>query len=135
MERSGGDALLGSTALFGSVDCHIQMRKRDNGRTVSTTQRYGEDIPETVIHLDKETGVVTAQGDLQSFVLEKAKFETLNAISDSEEKCEQQIKERIEGFSQGVISKALRELVEEKKLNRKGEGKKGNPFLYTKIHF
>ncbi len=132
MDRSGGDALLGSTALFGSVDCHIQMRKRDNGRTVSTTQRYGEDIPETVIELDKETGIVTAQGDLQSFVLKRAKVEILKAIGDGEERNEQQIKEFIEGFSQGVISKALRELVDEKELNRKGEGKKGNPFLYSK---
>lgn len=131
-ERSGGDALLSSTALFGSVDCHIQMRKRDTGRTVSTTQRYGEDIPETVIELEKETGIVTAQGDLQSFVLKRAKGEILKAIGNEEERNEQQIKEFIEGFSQGVISKALRELVDEKELNRKGEGKKGNPFLYSK---
>lgn len=32
-EREGGDALLGSTALFGAVDCHLQLRKRNNGRT------------------------------------------------------------------------------------------------------
>lgn len=134
MERSGGDALLGSTALFGSVDCHIQMRKRDNGRTVSTTQRYGEDIPETVIELDKETGIVTAQGDLQSLVLQKVKSAIVKAVSDGEERSEEQIKESIEGFSQGVISKAIRELVEENTLNRTGEGRKGNPFLYSKIH-
>ena len=36
-DREGGDALLGSTALFGAVDCHLQLRKRNNGRTVSTT--------------------------------------------------------------------------------------------------
>ena len=40
-DREGGDAILGSTALYGAVDCHIQMRKKGNHRTVSTTQRYG----------------------------------------------------------------------------------------------
>jgi hypothetical protein len=132
MERSGGDALLGSTAIFGAVDCHIQLKKRDKSRTISTTQRYGEDIPETVIELDKETGVITGQGDFQSFMLWKAKDAILRNLTNSEEITELQIKERVEGFSQGVISKALRELVEGKKLNRQGEGKKGKPYTYTK---
>lgn len=133
MERSGGDALLGSTALFGAVDCHIQLKKRDKGRTVSTTQRYGEDLPETVIELDKETGIITPQGDLQSFMLKQAKTAILNVFKANEELSESQIKERIEGFSQGDISKALRQLFDEKLINRKGEGKKGKPFLYSKI--
>jgi 5S rRNA maturation endonuclease (ribonuclease M5) len=133
MERSGGDAMLGSTALFGAVDCHIQMRKRDNGRTIATSQRYADDLPETVIELDKETGIVTAQGDFQSYILKKVKTEILKVVGDGEEQTEQQIKGRIEGFSQGVISKAIRELFDEKQLNRKGEGKKGNPFIYSKI--
>lgn len=132
MERSGGDALLGSTALFGAVDCHIQLKKRETGRTISTTQRYGEDLPETVIELDKETGIITAQGDFQSYMLEKAKESILIVFKDGKELNEQQIKERIEGFSQGVISKALRELFNDQKLNRKGEGKRGNPYLYSK---
>lgn len=132
MERSGGDALLGSTAIFGAVDCHIQLRKRDKGRTVSTTQRYGEDMPETVIELDKETGTISGQGDFQSFILWKAKDEILRIIGDAEESTEPQIKERVEGFSQGVISKALRELMKDEKLIRKGEGKRGKPFVYSK---
>ncbi len=132
MERSGGDALLGSTAIFGAVDCHIQLKKRDKGRTISTTQRYGEDIPETVVELDKDTGVISGKGDFQSFILWKAKDEIIRVIGDSEELTEAQIKGRIEGYSQGMISKAVRELVEGEKLNRKGEGKKGNAFIYSK---
>jgi hypothetical protein len=131
MERSGGDALLGSTAIFGAVDCHIQLKKRDKSRTISTTQRYGEDIPETGTELDKETGIINGQGDFQSFVLWQAKDEIMRIIKSSEELSESQIKELIEGFSQGVVSKALRELVEQRRLDRKGEGKKGKPFIYS----
>src|SRR4051812_40901793 len=39
-ERTGGDALLGSTALFGAVDTLVLMKRRDNIRTVETFQRY-----------------------------------------------------------------------------------------------
>jgi hypothetical protein len=132
LDRAGGDALLGSTAIFGAVDCHIQLRKRNEGRTVSTTQRYGEDLAETVVELDKTTGIITAQGDLQSFILKQAGDEIMTAIRTGEVLTERQIKERIEGFSQGVISRALREMVERHDLQRDGEGKKGNPFTYSK---
>ena len=132
MDRSGGDALLGSTAIFGAVDCHIQLRKRENRRTIITTQRYGEDLAETVIELDKETGHISNQGDLQSFTLAEARAEIVSVCSGEESLTEKQIKERIEGYSQGVISKALREAVDRCELIRDGEGKKNNPYQYSK---
>ena len=131
-ERDGGDALLGSTALFGSVDCHLQMKKRERGRTILTTQRYGEDLPETVIDLDKETGVVTAQGDLQAVTLEDKKREVLAVFETSGEALtEGDIKERIGANSKGIVSKAIRELLAINRLTRSGDGKKGNPYLYS----
>lgn len=129
-ERAGGDALLGSTALFGSVDCHIQMRKRERGRTILTTNRYGEDLPETVIELDKETGIITAQGDLQAVVLTETKDAILEKLSDTEELTEADIKERV--GTKGIVSQAIRELLDERKLFRYGEGKRGNPYVYRK---
>lgn len=131
-DREGGDALLGSTALFGAVDCHLQLRKRNNGRTLSTTQRYGIDLPETVIDLDKETGVISDKGDLQTFVLQEKKNEIFNSITGNEKVTEAEIKDRVGGNSKGIISKALRLLCDEKLLDREGEGKKNSPFLYFK---
>jgi AAA domain-containing protein/primase-like protein len=130
-ERDGGDALLGSTALFGSVDCHIQMKKRERGRTISTTQRYGEDMPETVVELEAETGLVKAQGDLQTVLQADKKAQILTSLSETEELTESDLKERV-GGTQGLVSKAIRALVEESKLTRSGEGKKGNPYTYRK---
>jgi AAA domain len=132
MDRSGGEALLGSTAIFGAVDCHIQLRKREQGRTISTIQRYGEDLLETVVVLDKEKGTVVGQGDLQSFVLSKAKQQVIESFQDDEQLTESQIKERVEGINQGTISKALRKAMEDNLLSRTGGGKKNNPFLYSK---
>jgi Mrp family chromosome partitioning ATPase len=130
-ERDGGDALLGSTALFGSVDCHIQMKKRERGRTISTTQRYGEDMPETVVELEAQTGLVIAQGDLQTVLQADKKAQILTALGETEELTESDLKERV-GGTQGLVSKAIRALVEELKLARSGAGKKGNPYTYRK---
>jgi hypothetical protein len=131
-EREGGDAILGSQALFGAVDCHIQLRKRNAGRTVSSIQRYGLDLPETIIQLDTQTGNITEQGDLQAFVLREKQTEILDSIADSEQLTEDEIKERIGGSSKGIISKAIRVLLENGKLFRSGNGKKGSPFTYSK---
>src|SRR5687767_13712750 len=50
--HGGDDSVLGSTALFGSVETLIQMTKRETGRTIQSTNRYGVDLPETLICLD-----------------------------------------------------------------------------------
>ncbi len=130
MDRTGGDALLGSTALFGSVDCHIQMRKKDGRRTLMTTQRYGEDMPETVVELDNDTGIIRGMGDLSHLTRAKAKSAILEVFSPDEKLEEKVIKERIEGFNHGILAKALRELVDEAKIGREGEGKRGKPYVY-----
>jgi hypothetical protein len=126
--REGGDSVLGSTALFGAVDCLIQMKKRERGRTITTTNRYGEDLPETVIELDRSTGIITAQGDLQSIALRDKQQEVLEAIADGE-LTEAEIKERFTGSS-GLVSKAIRVLHEKGKLIRLGKGGRGNPYTY-----
>jgi hypothetical protein len=131
-QRDGGDALLGSTALFGAVDTLIQMKKRTLGRTIMSTQRYGEDIPETVIELDKETATITAEGDLESIVQKEKQDEILNCFGNGEELTEADIKERVGGSSKGQISKAIRVLESEGKLLRSGGGKKGNPYRFMK---
>jgi hypothetical protein len=131
-DRSGGDSLLGSTALFGAVDCLVQMRKRDGRRTIVSTQRYGVDLPETVIAMDAETGIVSEKGDLQTItVLEKQK-EILDSVDDMERITEGEIKERVTAGSKGIISKAIRALVEGQRMFRTGQGRKNSPYLYSK---
>ncbi len=53
--RDAGDAVMGSTGFFGAVDALLTMRKKEKVRTIESTQRYGEDLPETIVHLDPET--------------------------------------------------------------------------------
>jgi hypothetical protein len=106
------------------------MRRRDKLRTIETVQRYGEDMPETVVNLDSETGVVTPGGDMQTIMLEKRKSEVLESMGD-EFVSENEIKERVSG-NLGLTSKAVRALYEEGRMERIGTGKKGDPYLYRK---
>src|SRR5262249_56000344 len=54
-EREGGDSILGSTAIFAAVDTALMMKRSDRYRTVTSQQRYGDDLPETVLHFDPAT--------------------------------------------------------------------------------
>lgn len=132
-EREGGDSLLGSTAFFGIVDALLKMKRREFGRTLETVQRYGEDLPETICYLNKETGIVSPQGDVQSHKLEDRKKQVLESFSNDEELTENDLKERIGGEG-GLTAKAIRELYNEGKLTRTGEGKRGHPYLYGKTN-
>ena len=104
------------------------MRKRDNTRTIATTQRYGEDLPETVLDLDKETGLVVEQGDVNRFVIDLIKAEILSLMASGEKCQERQIKQSLSNRPNGMISKTLRELVDEGTLNRTGQGARGKPY-------
>lgn len=128
--RSGGDALLGSTAIFGAVDSHIQVKRKEGLRTVSSTQRYGVDLAETVFELDPDTGWISASGTVADVNLSKAQDAVLEVLSDGEELAASVIKDRITGLSNGVIAKALKVLEEAGKVGTMGEGKRGKPRVF-----
>jgi hypothetical protein len=134
-DRSGGDALLGSTALYGAVDCHIQMRQKDKRRTIASVQRYGTDLMETVIDLDSDTGVIIEKGDLLTITITEMRREIISQMADDEHLTEGEIKERVTGGSKGIVSKAIRRCVEAGELYRTGNGKRNAPFLYSKKPF
>lgn len=127
--REGGDAVLGSSAIFAAVDALLTMRKREKVRTIESTQRYGEDLPETIVHLDSLTGAVTAVGDMKDFTLSERKKLVLESIG-SEPLSEAAIKDAVGGTNKGLTSKALRALFDEGQVTRTGGGKRGDAFMY-----
>ncbi len=129
-ERTGGDALLGSTALFGAVDTLLMMKRRDQVRTIETMQRYGDDMEETVVYLDSETGIVTPGGDLATMLMEQAQAAVLAAMGN-DTLTEPDIRARV-GGNESTTGKALRALVDEGKVARTGKGKRGDPYQYRR---
>ena len=127
--REAGDAVMGSTGIFAAVDTLLTMRKREKVRTIESTQRYGEDLPETIVHLDPITGNVEAVGDMKTFALNERKAAVLEVIG-GDPITELAIKEQITGTNSGLTSQAIRALFDDGVLQRSGKGRKGDPFCY-----
>jgi hypothetical protein len=130
-DRTDGDEILGSTALLGAVDTGILLKKRQHGRTFSTIQRYGEDIPETVFMLGEDFSI-TGGGTLKE--AQKAEtWEKIRSLLKSQPGlAEKDILEHING-SRVDVSSALRWALNQEPslVERRGDGKKGNPFRYN----
>ncbi|MFC1929971.1 AAA family ATPase [Chloroflexota bacterium] len=130
-EREGGDGILGSTALFGSVDTALIMKRRESGRTLESIQRYGLDIPRTLLTFDPETGVIDTAGTVDELDMQRLSDEVLQTL-EAGELTEKEIRDAI-GGNKGLAGKALRKLLAENEVTREGSGRRGDPFKYTKI--
>ena len=124
-----GDGVLGSTALFGAVDCLIEYRKRSTGRTVKNIPRYGELLEETVIELDDSTGRIsggsTVEVERRRHIAKAVRDELANGGLP-----ESTLKDRVEG-NNNLIQSVLREMVSGDEIIRIGSGRKGDPFIYA----
>jgi AAA domain len=128
--REGGDSILGSTAIFGSVDCALIMKRTEAYRTVESIQRYGEDLPRIVLTFDVLTGLMSSGGTLEDAEIAECK-QVIIALLAGHEMTETEIKDGIADHNSGSVSKGIRLLYAEKKINRRGLGKKGEPFVYS----
>lgn len=132
-ERSAEDCILGSQAIFGSVDTLLIMKRHENYRTIQTIQRYGDDMEETILNFDKVTRNVTIGGTRQEQDVNMLKKAIIDFLSTQNEPItEAVINQGVEGTVK-FKCKALRELVAENKINREGKGSKGNPYKYSTI--
>jgi len=126
-DRQDGDDILGSTALLGGVDTSIHIKKRDQRRTFFTIQRYGEDMPETIIEL-KADGSLEALGSRQQVEIEETLPLILEAVKEGR-MTEKELYERVER-DKNKVAKGLRLLYERGNVTRAGSGKRGDPYTY-----
>jgi hypothetical protein len=133
-KKSGGtdgDAVLGSTGLFGAVDTLLEMRRRNDVRSLSTIQRYGEDLEPTIIALNPTTYRLSARGsavDADHKRVEAAMLEHVAATTEAETRNE--VFGAVEGRTTVKVA-VLKALVDSGKVIRTGGGKRSNPFRYS----
>ena len=127
-DRTDGDEILGSTALLGAVDTAIILKKRDQGRTISTVQRYGENMPETVILLGQDY-FLTIAGSLEAAKKQHIWLQIKPILEDHPGLIEQEIIEAASCRKVDTAS-ALRWAFHQKLVSREGAGKRGDPFKY-----
>lgn len=125
-----GDAVLGSTALFGAVDTLISLKRTANGsRVMSTHQRYGENMPETVLALDAETKRLSQSGeraDVDRMVIER---DILAALAESPGLDRDALLAEAGGRTE-TAKAALKALLKDGRLSRSGQGVRGDPHKY-----
>lgn len=129
--EEAGDAVLGSTAIFASVDTLLLIKRHEIYRTIQTVQRYGDDIPETTLVFDKESRTITLGGGKEEADLNGAKEAITDYLSKrAEPVTEASIGADVEGRT-ALKRKALRALVAEERIIRYGKGGRKDPFRYA----
>lgn len=128
----GGDSMLGSTAIFGSVDTAIILKRSEDKRTIETRQRYGTDTEPTVLLFDEKTRAMSLGGTKEQDDTQKISDEILNFLLDQTEPCvEKIVEDGIEGRT-GIKRKTLRDLFAKGMIQRIGAGKRNDPYLYSR---
>jgi hypothetical protein len=127
--REGADAILGSTAIFGSVDTAVMLKRGGEYRTIATVQRYGEDLPESVLSFDRDARTSGLAGTRAEAEESRVKDAILAAVAGKQPMSEEELLADVEART-GPKRKALRELVRDGRVSRTGSGKRSDAFHY-----
>jgi len=127
----GADTTLGSTAIFGSVDTAIILKRTESKRTIETQQRYGTDLEPTILIFDPETKMATLGGTKEEDDTNKIAMEILEFLKTMKEPVTEAVIDKEVDGRTVFKRKALRDLVASEQISRSGAGKKGDPYLYS----
>ncbi|MDB5038082.1 MAG: uncharacterized protein JWQ35_1610, partial [Bacteriovoracaceae bacterium] len=125
-----GDAILGSTAIFGTVDAGLFVKKSEKYRTLASVQRYGKNIPETVLVYDEVTRRFDegkSKSEVEFKELEKQIIDVL--FQASAPLSREALEDQVEGQT-GRKRNALKSLVFLGRIEKLGKGGKSDPFRY-----
>ncbi len=126
----GGDQILGSTAILASFDTALILNRTERYRTLSSIQRYGVDLQETVLNFDTETRTFSLGDSKTDAESTRVGDNILSFLALQKEPVrEDVINDEAEGKTT-FKRKALRELVQTGKILRFGKGGKKDPFTY-----
>ena len=126
---SAGDETLGSTAIFGSIDALLTMRRNSDTRMLSTMQRHGPDMPATMLLLDPVTLRISAGQTKAALAHGEIKDEVCAFLQDAEPQPMDQIAKGVGHRKEDTIS-AVKALVSEGRLIETGKGKRGSKKRY-----
>jgi KaiC/GvpD/RAD55 family RecA-like ATPase len=128
--RATLDNVLGSTAIAGSADTVLLLSRTERYRTISTVQRTGPDLPETVLVLDAQTGHVGLGASPSDVDLDLVERAILVALGKTDHPLtEAEIEPLVEART-NLKRRALRELVCREHVSRTCRGGKGDPYRY-----
>jgi hypothetical protein len=131
------DSILGSQALAGGADTLIYLRSgRGSTRLISTTQRYGFDLPERQLIWDAETRSVSLGETLDGIrqesaedIRERIENDMLNFVRENPDSTQKEIIDAVHGNGT-TRHEVFKRMIDSEFVRRSGEGVKGSPFRY-----
>lgn len=137
-DRASIDAVLGSTAITGSVDNIIMLARTARYRTITTVQRIGDDLDERVLELNELTGRVRLGPTREAKDRQVVGEQLYDALDDAGRALTQvEWFEMVEGRKSTKLA-ALRDLLTDDpvlgtRITRSGAGTRNNPYRYTPV--
>jgi archaellum biogenesis ATPase FlaH len=129
----GMDAILGSTALAGSVDNVFMLSRGEQYRSLSSIQRIGDDLEPAVVMMDKDTGHCSLAGSEKDMKTNDAAAKLLEVLNgQAEPVTERWLRDQVEAHPTDQ-ARALRTLFRRGHVQRSGAGKRGDPFVYQAV--
>ena len=128
------DSAIGSTAIRGLAYSYLHMKRLPNSerRIIRSDQRGGKNISEMAIGFDRRTGWLEIQGSLEDAEVESVEPGILEFVdAEGGDVSEKAIRGALQPVRTMIISKAIRKLFKDGKIDRAGKGRKGSPFLYS----
>jgi hypothetical protein len=130
--ESSGNKVLGSTALYGSVETLISVSASRGYFSIESSQRTGVNLPPTAIHFDKTTGIITALGGLREVTTQDVLAQLHEFLAKHGGDCGLGVKAIVKGIGarRGLVLDALRRGVKTGFLIAVGTGKRGSSRTY-----
>jgi hypothetical protein len=133
-----GDAVRGSGAILGAVDLSIELERVGDDaptqRRLVAVGRWPHTPPVLVVEREARTGAWRALGHAASREEAAAmgmRERILNVLTGAEGQITEDTLANLLDVDGRKVSRPLRDLVDEGRVTRSGEGKKGNPYTYS----
>jgi len=126
------DSSLGSTAITALADTVIVSRRRRDGlRTVETIQRTGVDLPATIVVMDRETGRLTLDVEVEQHKRTAVEDQIEEVLRANGPLSQDQLREMIGGDRRLTAEAFAAMRKAERVVKLSGAGKKGAPFRFA----
>ena len=130
---SHGAEGLGSQALSGTVDVILSLKREEHDRIISSTQRRGRPLEDSVLRLNEDTGLVELAGTKRAMDTALQGEEIIAFLEEQEEPVRMATIQATLRSKRKPLNDTLRALVEQGKIGCAGSGKRGDPYLYCAV--
>jgi len=130
---SHGAEGLGSQALSGIVDVILSLKRGEHYRIISSTQRRGCPLEESVLRLNEDTGLVELVGTKKAMDTELKGEEIMAFLEEQDEPVRMAAIQAELKSKRKPLNDTLRALVKQGKIGCAGSGKRGAPYRYFAV--